>query len=307
MTKPRAPTKQQSSKPRSAPAHARDAALESAIVEAPQDRDAHRVYADWLQGQGDPLGNVIALALAALDEPKSQRKLKINAVKALDAYVESYWIPRFPALEHRFRAWNKSEKQASPDQITNWGSSKLCFRWGLLREVNMIDWEKAVARAGLALLRHPDARFVEEINMNSVKWFDDPHAFDGLESLRSLDVCRTKLRDLAPIAKLPRLEALDVFDTPVDRIDALARCRLRRLNLRSTKVVDLAPLAKMSTLENINLESTEISDIEPLMKLPNLSYAWLYKTKISKADGERLERSIRARVGDTDRPVVYGP
>ena len=34
---------------------ARHPELEAAIVVAPSDRDAHRVYADWLQVQGDPL------------------------------------------------------------------------------------------------------------------------------------------------------------------------------------------------------------------------------------------------------------
>ncbi|MBA2541915.1 MAG: hypothetical protein H0V17_19880, partial [Deltaproteobacteria bacterium] len=36
------------------PRHARDATLEVALASAPEDREAHRVYADWLQAQHDP-------------------------------------------------------------------------------------------------------------------------------------------------------------------------------------------------------------------------------------------------------------
>jgi hypothetical protein len=74
------------------------------------DREACRVYADWLQTEQDPLGEVMALALAAEEEAPRLRKLKVWAKQALDAYIESYWIPQFPELAERFRAWNKGVK-----------------------------------------------------------------------------------------------------------------------------------------------------------------------------------------------------
>jgi len=287
-------------------AHARDATIEAAIAAGPEDREAHRVYADWLQAQGDSLGEVIAVALAALDEPKALRKLKVNAIKGLDRYIEAFWIPKFPLLEHRFRAWNKTDPQASPDRITNWTSSRIVFRWGLIRELGMIYWPAPMVRQGLELLRHPDVRFVEEVNLNSVSSFADTRVFEGRNSLRRLDLSKTKVRDLEPLARLDSLESLELFKTPVECIDALAGSRLVSLNLRSTRVTDLRPLTKLSTLESINIEATGISDIEPLFELPRLRVAWLYQTSVSKAAADKLEQLIDSR-HTSDRPSVYGP
>ncbi|MBA2542607.1 MAG: hypothetical protein H0V17_23390, partial [Deltaproteobacteria bacterium] len=226
-----------------------------------------------------------------------------------------YWIPKYPGLEHRFRAWNKSEKQKSPDAITNWSSSRIVFRWGVIRQLGMIDWPAPLVAHGLALLRDPDVRFVENVSMNEVTQFTDARVFEGLHSMWYLDLAKTKVRELEPLGALRGLENLGLFRTPVERIDALASSRLINLDLRSTAVTDLRPLANVKTLEFVGLKDTAVRDIEPLLGLPRLREVWLYGSKVSKAAAEKLEQAIESRVHDeprcrtglSDSPIVYGP
>jgi uncharacterized protein (TIGR02996 family) len=47
----------------------RRAAIEAAIDDDPDDARAYAVYGDWLQEQGDPRGELIALQQAAEEDP----------------------------------------------------------------------------------------------------------------------------------------------------------------------------------------------------------------------------------------------
>ena len=53
--------------------HAYEPALVAAILDAPDDEDSYLVYADWLQSQGDPRGELIALHHAEQRKPHDAR------------------------------------------------------------------------------------------------------------------------------------------------------------------------------------------------------------------------------------------
>ena len=72
---------------------ARDGSLD-ALIDNPDSRDACLAYATWLQSHSHPLGEVIALALAAEKEPPRQRKLKVQATAALVRNIEEQLVPR---------------------------------------------------------------------------------------------------------------------------------------------------------------------------------------------------------------------
>ncbi len=113
-------------------------AFERAILENPDDVASYSAYADWLQEQGDPRGEFIAVQLALEDEsrPKDTRDgLKVRETELLKAH-EREWLGE---LASHFRGrevtnhadpnydWNRPEM---PEIQYRW-------RWGLLTELKV--------------------------------------------------------------------------------------------------------------------------------------------------------------------------
>jgi uncharacterized protein (TIGR02996 family) len=104
---------------------ARNHELEAAIEASPDDPAAYVVYADWLQLQGDPRGELIMLQRA-------------NRHEAAETWID----------EHRGQFWGELW---SIDQ-TGWR-----WRWGYFEAASVES-----ARAAM-LLEHPSARFLREL------------------------------------------------------------------------------------------------------------------------------------------------
>lgn len=118
---------------------ARDEALEAAIREHRDDPAPYLVYADWLQGQGCPLGEAIVLAQT---KPKSKRIATIAAQLGLP----------------------------SPDLV------ELEWRHGLWRSVrfhNRIDWMNGLfdpLPMARAVFASPLCAVLEELRLGIVRW-----------------------------------------------------------------------------------------------------------------------------------------
>ncbi|MBA2544009.1 MAG: TIGR02996 domain-containing protein, partial [Deltaproteobacteria bacterium] len=72
-----------------------DQRLLAAIIESPDDDAPRLVYADWLQAQGDPLGELIQLQcrLAASPDDERRRAIKIAENKLFAAHGASWIAP----------------------------------------------------------------------------------------------------------------------------------------------------------------------------------------------------------------------
>jgi uncharacterized protein (TIGR02996 family) len=127
---------------------ARNPELERAIEADPDDASAYSVLGDWLQEQGDPRGELIALMLAGKDKQ----------ARALIQEQADYFLG--PLAEH---------------QETHDGSKQpaLAWRYGyihglrLSHNVNVLDaddaFEGRLADVLELVLRHPSGRFLTEI------------------------------------------------------------------------------------------------------------------------------------------------
>src|SRR3954468_18483091 len=75
-------------------------ALESALVENPDDLASHAAYADYLQEQGDPRGEFIQAQLALEDEklPRAQRARFERRERALLLAHRRWWLGRLADL-----------------------------------------------------------------------------------------------------------------------------------------------------------------------------------------------------------------
>ncbi|MDQ3370124.1 MAG: TIGR02996 domain-containing protein, partial [Myxococcota bacterium] len=104
-------------------ADARHPELERQLREAPDHAPAYHVYADWLQEQGDPLGELIALGIAALpgadeDRVRFERHLKRHEARFLGGLA-----PRLAeriALRWRHGLVHAIEELAEPLPPSQW-------------------------------------------------------------------------------------------------------------------------------------------------------------------------------------------
>jgi len=147
---------------------ARNPDLEQAIEADPHDLAAYAVLADWLQDQGDPRGELIALQLANKDKQ----------AKALIAKQADYFLG--PLAEH---------------QLTHDGDKTPAFEWrsgyihGLRLSHNHYadeDFQGSLAEILDLVLRHPSGRFLAEITFG---FNDDPNE-DDLQDLIDILVKR---------------------------------------------------------------------------------------------------------------------
>ena len=104
----------------------------------------------------------------------------------------------------------------------------------------------------------------------------------GLPRLQWLSLRNTQVSDLGPLAGLPQLQALYLDNTQVSDLGPLAGLpRLQWLSLSNTQVSDLGPLAGLPLLQTLYLDNTQISDLSPLAELPQLQMLYLDNTKVS--------------------------
>ena len=99
---------------------------------------------------------------------------------------------------------------------------------------------------------------------------------------RHLDLTRSRVSGLEPLAKLTMLTGLDLMGTQISDIRPLAKLTaLASLNLVDTQVSDIGPLSKLTTLESLLLDNTQVSSIAPLAKLDSLERLKLAFTQVS--------------------------
>ena len=139
-------------------------ALEQAILANPYDRDAYMVYGDWLQQQGDPRGELIALQLA---------NKNASALVLMDRHKNTFLGP------------------LAPHQKTYDGKKADAFTWkfGFIHGARLshdhyadTGFDGRLVQILDQLLAHPSGRFLTELTM---VFNNDPNE-DDLQDLIDL-------------------------------------------------------------------------------------------------------------------------
>ena len=100
--------------------------------------------------------------------------------------------------------------------------------------------------------------------------------------IRWLDLSRTRIDDIAPLADLIELQSLSLWGTTVSDLTPLANLTaLQRLDLDGTLVSDLTPLSNLIGLQWLHLDGTPVSDLSPLSNLIGLQWLHLSGTTVS--------------------------
>jgi uncharacterized protein (TIGR02996 family) len=140
--------------------HASNPALEAAILAEPDRPDAYLVLGDWLQTQGDPRGELIALQHA---------NELVRANRLLDAQA-AHFFGRLAASRHML------EQSSSLGRPTTWRWGFLEALWiGNMRATNDDQVALDVDEALAALLDHPTCRFLRDLTVGIVGYEDNSY------------------------------------------------------------------------------------------------------------------------------------
>ena len=100
--------------------------------------------------------------------------------------------------------------------------------------------------------------------------------------IRGIDLCMTRIDDIAPLADLIELQSLSLWGTTVSDLTPLSNLTaLQRLDLDGTLVSDLTPLSNLTGLQILHLGGTPVSDLSPFSNLIGLQSLSLLETTVS--------------------------
>jgi uncharacterized protein (TIGR02996 family) len=172
------------------------------IDENPDDVDRWLAYADWLQQEDAPRGELISLDIALETAPAERRaELEARRVELVAA--------RAPALLGETFA-----------KVIAEGYGKIMWRRGFVDAVAYTGRQLAHRRAvgwlvGVICTQYPEPfTFLRTLELAGTD-LASVAPLVRFKHLASLDISMTNVTDLAPLAELPRLRLLSLHDTAV--------------------------------------------------------------------------------------------
>ncbi|ATB47243.1 WGR domain-containing protein [Corallococcus macrosporus] len=281
--------------------------LEAAILKDPDNVDAYLVYSDWLQGQGDPRGELIAIQHAAAQASGTEASdLKRKAT----AHIKKYQTLLLGELADGVK------------------SKEISLEWhlGFIRSARLAkqdyDSEFDVVEAVGALLKHPSARFIRGLTVGMTDFEENHYSrvadaiveVGGLKTLQELflgdfqypdetEISWTYLHDISGALKLlPDLRKLRLRGGELELGDVdLPELReftveTGGLPLGAVKSIANAKWPKLERLEvwfgsdNYGAEGG-VEDIQPILDgkgLPNLKQLGLRNSEFADALAQAL-------------------
>ncbi|MCY1014943.1 WGR domain-containing protein [Pyxidicoccus sp. MSG2] len=142
--------------------------LEATIFSNPDNADAYLVYGDWLQRQGDPRGELIALQHAALQASGDEAaNLKKQIAKHLKSFKDALLGDLADALDEE--------------------ELKVEWHLGFIRSARVgqkdYDSDRDIAELVKELLAHPSARFIRGLTIGMAHFDDENDYGDVITAL----------------------------------------------------------------------------------------------------------------------------
>ncbi len=265
----------------------RNAALEAPLVAW----KSPTKLAEWMKGQSSPLAVVMAADVAADQSPHAKKTARAR----FDAYKKEVLDKAFPLLAKFF--------------VHHLDKGYFTFHYGLLEKLDSFQLNTPKERAEvMALLADPHATFVKYLTLRGAK-LGDLSLYTRHPALRRIEhrwTDITQVESLEPLAGLSELRALDLRKSKVKDLRPIAKLPLVQLYLDKSAVTDLVPLAKHPTLSHLTLDGTKVKDLSPLFSCPKLAAISLYDVKVDKAQLEKLSTMAKARKPDYDDACMDG-
>lgn len=145
------------------------------------------------------------------------------------------------------------------------------------REAIAAAEERAMAAVDALAERMPDealrgcVRTAME-NIAGITRGTDPAPLDGLDDIIDLQCPGEGVARLDGLARLPRLEVLNLNDNAIEDLSPLRELEhLEAVGLDGNPVADLAPLAYHPSLLHVSLEGTTVEKLDPVLTIPGLA------------------------------------
>jgi uncharacterized protein (TIGR02996 family) len=263
-------------------------ALESALVENPDDLATHYAYADYLQEQGDPRGEFIQLQLALEDTQRSGaewRKMQARAKELLQVHHRQ-WLGVL--ADELLPSEEDSDEYPLRWWFTNYLTEHQFARGWLdcLAVRDNAEYGRSPDRLGPLLCLAPESRLLRKLILEC----DDGLVETLLDSpfllnLRVLQVGRSSLfvesaRLAGLIGKLPRIEELRLFayGYNADHLFALS-------NLSSLRILQVYDFDEVHPLEVLAANAA----------LSNLTHLLLHPIPVSLIDLTGVRAILKSR------------
>ncbi|MBA3397525.1 MAG: TIGR02996 domain-containing protein [Deltaproteobacteria bacterium] len=210
-------------------------ALRAAIARDPYDASAYAVYGDWLQGHGDPRGELIALQLAAeaITKPGDRRE---RALRAVGRYLEKH------------AAHLLGDLASEVSEIREPHFAPFYWRSGFVHRASLYAVDDA-AEVLARLLAHPSGALLAELDIRA----GETHANRAIEVLA---------RAAPPSLRVVSLRARGAVGN-LDRLwPALAPVRDLAIGARSFEVGVIAlPALRKLSLQTVQLSRATVAAI----------------------------------------------
>jgi Leucine-rich repeat (LRR) protein len=244
------------------------------------DVDLARALATRLQSSEGKVTHVVGWEDAFLGNEGLDRLYRFNLLR------ETIFQPKAPQIWWMSEEFRDTFMRHAPD---TWSYMRLRLMVAELDEyIELPPALGRLVRNALGLLSDaPISRdAAEELKILDASFEkltpQDIAALGTLLGLEYLDLTGTNLSDTSPIARLRKLQKLDLRHTPISDISALARLKgLKQLDLSGTKVSEISPLASLTDLHTLNLRHTQIRDLSPLAGLTALKLLDLSGNRIA--------------------------
>lgn len=245
-------------------------ALESALVEDPDDLATHYAYADFLQEQGDPRGEFIQVQIALEDPQRSEKERRTLQARAKDLLRahQREWLgiladELFPSDGELVEAWPQPIHRLYQHQFSRGWLDSL-----VLHENSDYGFRTYRTELGSLLCLASEARLLRKLTLEFDHGLVEALlASPFLLNLRVFQLGRARrgFHDISPIgqsphldeliAKMPRIEELRLF---IQGFDAIRLFALKNLScLRILQIYyevernPLEVLAKNAVLSNL--------------------------------------------------------
>lgn len=227
------------------------------------------VYADWLQDQGDPRGEIIAHEMQLMKHADvHEKRLASSRLAAPHLQLVLGDLAHVEGCSFEFRRSHVHTIHLFPGRQ----APKLCRTLAshpATRFARRLVSRTAASGVVQPLLALVGARPIDDLTLHSTG-LSDVTPIGEHTKLRALDLGYTRVTDITPLAPLIHLEDLCLIHTQVEHLDLLSGMNeLHVLNLMETRVKTLAAIAG-KPIEKLYLSGWHLTDVDALLTLDSL-------------------------------------
>jgi uncharacterized protein (TIGR02996 family) len=276
--------------------------LEQAIIADPRSVDAYLVYADWLQSQGDPRGELAALQHALITDPGQSKKVE-RSTAALFKERRAYFLP--PRWTEMLRKRPGKGKHEAGYCAVEWRCGFI-HRARVGRNSNKPPY--TVRELTAMLLAHPSARLLCELEIGGLGVKDELHDYSDvlqvISEARLPALRRLVLAYLDPGQCEPEFAKVGDVSTLATALPGVEQLALRGGDLAFDEGVSFECLTELDLESPLTLEKTMRALAQHTLRAPRLAALTLRFNR--RTGNARAAESLFAALAESESLTRLG-